>query len=95
MLTVAVSCVSPEPNHKRPRGPAGGGGVSNRYDQACLYLRDGGCKAIGGKGLPASILVDSKVGVKGVRRCVGRPQNYYEYSVKYGSTRVCVCVCIY
>ncbi|CAM9918385.1 unnamed protein product [Ascophyllum nodosum] len=36
--------------------------------KACLYLRDGGCKAIGGKGLPASILVDSKVGVKGVRR---------------------------
>eukprot|EP00903_Cladosiphon_okamuranus_P011185 g10554.t1 len=37
--------------------------------KACLYLKDGGCKAIGGKApLPACILVDKKAGVKGVRR---------------------------
>ncbi|CAM9953478.1 unnamed protein product, partial [Laminaria digitata] len=37
--------------------------------QACLYLRDGGCKAVGGKTpLPACILVDRKTGVKGMRR---------------------------
>eukprot|EP00752_Nemacystus_decipiens_P003644 g3358.t1 len=37
--------------------------------KACLYLKDGGCKAVGGKApLPACILVDKKTGVKGVRR---------------------------
>ncbi|CAN0215799.1 unnamed protein product [Ectocarpus sp. 6 AP-2014] len=37
--------------------------------KACLYLKDGGCKTVGGKApLPAGILVDRKTGVKGVRR---------------------------
>lgn len=44
-------------------------GVAGNCDQACLYLKDGGCKAIGGKApMPACILVDKKTGVKGVRR---------------------------
>ncbi|CAN0023589.1 unnamed protein product, partial [Ectocarpus fasciculatus] len=37
--------------------------------QACLYLKDGGCKTVGGKApLPAGVLIDRKTGVKGVRR---------------------------
>ncbi|CAN0051001.1 unnamed protein product [Pylaiella littoralis] len=37
--------------------------------KACVYLKDGGCKAVGGKApLPACVLIDPKTGVKGVRR---------------------------
>ncbi|CAN0196082.1 unnamed protein product, partial [Ectocarpus fasciculatus] len=37
--------------------------------KACLYLKDGGCKTVGGKApLPAGVLIDRKTGVKGVRR---------------------------